>query len=129
MTFRFNARTSADDAIKGRLDVIEGDDQTVGSIAKALKDASGYTNSVSSNIRAEMNGQYETLVDKIDNASVNVTELFTEKKNVGGYTLSNLAKKNLYHDNGNTVKFVGYENSAIFMKIINRCTCFHKQVN
>ena len=42
-----------------------------------------------------------------------MTELFTEKKNVGGYTLSNLAKKNLYHDNGNTVKFVGYGNSAI----------------
>ena len=30
-----------------------------------------------------------------------------------GYTLSDLSKKNLYHTNGNTVKFVGYGNSAI----------------
>ena len=113
LTDEINARTSADNTIIGRLDVIQGDDQTDGSIAKALKDASGYTDIVSSNLRAEMDGQYDTLVGKIDNDAVNVTELFTEKKNVGGYTLSNLAKKNLYHDNGNAVKFVGYGNSAI----------------
>ena len=113
LTDEINARTSADTALSNRLDVIQGDDQTDGSIAKALKDASGYTDIVSSNLRAEMDGQYDTLVEKIDNDAVNVTELFTEKKNVGGYTLSNLAKKNLYHDNGNTVKFVGYGESAI----------------
>ena len=116
LTDEINARTSADTALSNRLDVIQGDDQTDGSIAKALKDASGYTDIVSSNLRAEIDGKYDTLVDKIDNDAVNVTELFTEKKNVGGYTLSNLAKKNLYcikNNAVNAVKYVGCGNSAI----------------
>lgn len=39
------ARIAADDALDARLDVVEGDETTVGSIAKALKDAKDYTDS------------------------------------------------------------------------------------
>lgn len=38
-----SARESADSALDGRLDVLEGGDSTVGSVAKALKDAKDYT--------------------------------------------------------------------------------------
>lgn len=37
------ARESADNALDARLDIVEGSDSTVGSIAKALKDAKDYT--------------------------------------------------------------------------------------
>ena len=39
------ARIAADEALDARLDVVEGDETTVGSIAKALKDAKDYTDS------------------------------------------------------------------------------------
>ena len=50
-----------------------------------------------------------------DNKSqiVDVTSLFTEVNSISGYTLLDLTKNTLYHSNGNTVKFVGYGNSAI----------------
>ena len=44
---------------------------------------------------------------------IDVTSLFTEGNSMTGYTLSDLTKNKLYHDNGNTVKCVGYGNSAI----------------
>ena len=45
--------------------------------------------------------------------SIDVTSLFTNGGELSGYTLSHLTKNKLYHDNGNTVKCVGYGNSAI----------------
>lgn len=38
-------REDADDALDARLDIVQGDDSTVGSIAKSLKDAKDYTDS------------------------------------------------------------------------------------
>ncbi len=40
-----SARIAADNALDGRLDVLEGADTVVGSVAKALKDAKAYTDS------------------------------------------------------------------------------------
>lgn len=45
--------------------------------------------------------------------SINVTRLFTQGNSLTPYTLLDLTKNKLYHDNGNTVKCVGYGNSAI----------------
>ena len=45
--------------------------------------------------------------------SINVTQLFTQGNSLTPYTLLDLTKNKLYHDNGNTVKCVGYGNSAI----------------
>ena len=44
---------------------------------------------------------------------IDVTSLFTEGNSMSGYTLSDLAQNKLYHSNGNTVKYVGYGDSAI----------------
>ena len=44
---------------------------------------------------------------------IDVTSLFTEGNSMTGYTLSDLAQNKLYHSNGNTVKYVGYGDSAI----------------
>lgn len=43
-------REAGDNALDGRLDIVEGADTVVGSIAKALKDAKAYTDSVSSGV-------------------------------------------------------------------------------
>jgi hypothetical protein len=40
-----NARIAGDDALDGRLDILEGADTVAGSVAKALKDAKAYTDS------------------------------------------------------------------------------------
>ena len=45
--------------------------------------------------------------------SIDVTNLFANGGELSGYTLVDLTKNKLYHDNGNTVKCVGYGNSAI----------------
>ena len=44
---------------------------------------------------------------------IDVTSLFTEGNSMTGYTLSDLTTNKLYHSNGNTVKYVGYGDSAI----------------
>ena len=43
---------------------------------------------------------------------IDVTNLFTEGNSMTSYTLSDLAQNKLYHSNGNTVKYVGYGDSA-----------------
>lgn len=53
-----SARESADSALSGRLDVLEGDDSTVGSVAKAQADAQSYADNLISNL---INGAPEVL--------------------------------------------------------------------
>ncbi len=103
--------------------ILNGDKTKDGSVAKALQDAKDYTDAmkitVDDNIKEVVGIVSDISVDisnvdkKVNNITVNVESLFTEGNNMTGYTLSDLSTKNLYHSNGNTVKFVGYGSSAI----------------
>lgn len=102
---------------------LNGDKTVDGSVAKALQDANDYTDAMKITVDQERNNLADIVSEidvnianvdkKVNNITVNVESLFTEGNNMTGYTLSDLSKKNLYHSNGNTVKFVGYGNSAI----------------
>ena len=49
-------RQAGDNALDGRLDIVEGADTVVGSISKALKDAKAYADSVSSGVSGTLSG-------------------------------------------------------------------------
>ena len=74
----------------------------------ALQDAIGYTDNETRDLLDALSAE----INEKSNVPVNVTSLFTKDNSMTGYTLSDLSKKNLYHSNGNAVKFVGYEDSA-----------------
>lgn len=108
--------------------ILNGDKTVDGSVAKALSDAKAYTDEEVAGYFSTANDKIDLVTDivsdisvnidnvdkKVNNITVNVESLFTEGNNMTGYTLSDLSKKNLYyHSNGNSVKFVGYGNSAI----------------
>ena len=107
--------------------ILNGDKTKDGSVAKALSDAKAYTdeevNAAIITVNTTIDGVTDIVNDisvnidnvdkKVNNITVNVESLFTKDNSMTGYTLSDLSKKNLYHTNGNTVKFVGYGNSAI----------------
>ena len=104
--------------------ILNGNAETTGSVAKALQDAKDYTDAmkitVDDNIKEVVGivNDISVVIDNVDkkvnNITVNVESLFTERNSMTGYTLSDLSKKNLYyHSNGNSVKCVGYGNSAI----------------
>ena len=66
-----NARTLADNALDARLDIVEGDDTTVGSIAKAEKDAKDYADGIVSNeasLRAAADVNLQTQIDALQSA-------------------------------------------------------------
>jgi len=56
------ARIAADEALDARLDIVEGDDTVVGSIAKAESDAKAYADSILSAFEA---GDFQTLEDLV----------------------------------------------------------------
>ena len=103
--------------------ILNGDKTKDGSVAKALQDAKDYTDAMKITVDNEIDYLADIVNDisvdinnvdkKVNNITVDVTVLFTEKNSMTDYTLSDLSTKNLYHSNGNTVKFVGYGNSAI----------------
>ena len=107
--------------------ILNGNKTVDGSVAKALSDAKAYTDEEVAGYFSTANDNINRVADivsdisvdisnvdkKVNNITVNVESMFTEGNNMTGYTLSDLSKKNLYHSNGNTVKFVGYGNSAI----------------
>ena len=103
--------------------ILNGNAETDGSVAKALKDAKDYTDAMKITVDDEIDYLTDIVNDisvdianvdkKVNNITVNVTDLFTKDKSMTGYTLSDLSKANLYHSNGNSVKFVGCGDSAI----------------
>ena len=123
LTAEINRAKAAEKVNADAIAILNGDKTKDGSVAKALSDAKDYTDAMKitvddeitelSNIVYEIDGNIANVDKKVNNIAVNVTDLFTEGNSMTGYTLSDLSKKNLYHSNGNTVKFVGYGNSAI----------------
>ena len=66
-----NTRKLADDALDDRLDIIEGDDTTVGSIAKAEKDAKDHADAAvanEANLRAAADANLQAQVDALQSA-------------------------------------------------------------
>lgn len=66
-----SARIAADSALDSRLDIVEGSDTTVGSIAKAEKDAKDYTDaqvSNEANARATADANLQTQIDALQSA-------------------------------------------------------------
>ena len=66
-----NTRKLADDAIEDRLDIMEGDDTTVGSIAKAEKDAKDYADAAVANeaqLRATADANLQTQINALQSA-------------------------------------------------------------
>lgn len=61
-----SARELADSALDGRLDVLEGADTVVGSVAKALKDAKAYTDSEVSGEESRAQGEESRIEGKVD---------------------------------------------------------------
>jgi hypothetical protein len=59
-------RQSGDNSLDGRLDIIEGPDSQVGSIAKALKDAKAYTDSEVSSEESRAQGEEQRIEEKFD---------------------------------------------------------------
>lgn len=123
LTAEINRAKAAEKVNADAIAILNGDKTKDGSVAKALSDAKDYTDAMKitvddeitelSNIVYEIDGNIANVDKKVNNIAVNVTDLFTEGNSMTGYTLSDLSKKNLYHSNGNTIKFVGYGNSAI----------------
>lgn len=123
LTDEINRAKAAEKVNADAIAILNGNKTVDGSVAKALQDAKDYTDAmkitVDDNIKEVVGIVNDISVDianvdkKVNNITVNVESLFTEGNNMTGYTLSDLSKKNLYHSNGNTVKFVGYGNSAI----------------
>ena len=123
LTAEINRAKAAEKVNTDAIAILNGDKTKDGSVAKALSDAKDYTDAMKitvddeitelSNIVYEIDGNIANVDKKVNNIAVNVTDLFTEGNSMTGYTLSDLSTKNLYHSNGNTVKFVGYGNSAI----------------
>ena len=127
LTAEINRAKAAEKLNADAIAILNGDKTKDGSVAKALSDAKAYTdeevNAAIITVNTTIDGVTDIVNDisvdidnvdkKVNNITVNVESLFTEGNNMTGYTLSDLSKKNLYHSNGNTVKFVGYGNSAI----------------
>lgn len=124
LTAEINRAKAAEKVNADAIAILNGDKTKDGSVAKALQDAKDYTDAmkitVDDNINVVVGIVHDISVDianvdkKVNNITVDVESLFTKGNNMTGYTLSDLSKKNLYyHSNGNTVKFVGYGNSAI----------------
>ena len=109
LTAEINRAKAAEKLNADAIAILNGNKTVDGSVAKALQDAIDYTD----NETRELLDALSAEINEKSNIPVNVTDLFTEGNSMTGYTLSNLSKKNLYHDNDNTVKFVGYGDSAI----------------
>lgn len=70
------ARSTADTSLSNRLDVVEGDATTTGSIAKALADAKAYADSLDE----AMDGRVDALEEAVGAATGNLEDLTTTAK-------------------------------------------------